>query len=75
MQEKPVPGMVERYRDVEHIVYASPRAEGTKAEDLLTVCSIDIEKQEIRLVRVGSPITMEMTERTDTVLRYGNEGR
>ena len=47
-----------------------PRAEGTKAEDLLTVCSIDTEKREIRLVRVGRNITMEMTERTYTVISY-----
>jgi hypothetical protein len=47
-----------------------PRAEGTKAEDLLTVCSIDTAKREIRLVRVGSNITMEMTERTYTVVKY-----
>ncbi|MBQ8351958.1 MAG: metallophosphoesterase [Clostridia bacterium] len=47
-----------------------PRAEGTKAEDLLTVCSIDTDKREIRLVRVGSNITMEMTERTYIVIPY-----
>ena len=47
-----------------------PRAEGTKAQDALTVCSVDTDKREIRLVRVGSNVTMEMTERTYTVVHY-----
>lgn len=47
-----------------------PRAAGTKAEDLLTVCSIDTEKREIRLVRIGSSFTTEMTERRYALFSY-----
>lgn len=47
-----------------------PRAAGTKAEDLLTVCSIDTVKREIRLVRIGSCFTMEMQERRYALLSY-----
>ena len=47
-----------------------PRAVGTKAEDCLTVLSLDTERRRISLVRVGSNITMELTERTYTSLSY-----
>ena len=47
-----------------------PRAEGTKAEDCLTVLSLETEKREIRLVRVGSNFTLDMKERTYTVIDY-----
>lgn len=47
-----------------------PRAEGTKAEDLLTVLCFDTEKRKIRLVRVGSNFTVDMTERTYFVTGY-----
>lgn len=46
------------------------RAEGTKAEDLLTVVSVHTEKREIRLVRIGSNFTMNMKERTYYILKY-----
>ena len=46
------------------------RAEGTKAEDLLTVVSIHTEKREIRLVRIGSNFTMNMKERMYYTLAY-----
>ena len=47
-----------------------PRAMGTKAEDLLTVVSVDTEKKSIRLVRIGSNFTVDMTERTYCVVSY-----
>ena len=47
-----------------------PRARGTKAEDLLTVLSFDTEKRKIRLVRIGSNMTVDMTERTYYVVEY-----
>ena len=47
-----------------------PRAEGTKAEDLLTAISIHTEKRQIRLVRIGSNFTVDMTERTHYILNY-----
>lgn len=47
-----------------------PRTEGTKAEDLLTTLSIDTEKREIRLVRIGSNFTVELKERTYCVVKY-----
>lgn len=47
-----------------------PRAEGTKAEDLLTVFSLCPQKRQIRLVRVGSNVTMDMTDRTYTAILY-----
>lgn len=47
-----------------------PRAEGTKAEDCLTVLSLDSKKREIRLVRIGSDFTMEMKERRYFVINY-----
>ena len=47
-----------------------PRAEGTKAEDCLTVLSLETEKREIRLVRVGSNFTMDMKKRVYFVINY-----
>lgn len=47
-----------------------PRTEGTKAEDLLTTLSLDTEKREIRLVRIGSNFTVELKERTYYVTKY-----
>ncbi len=47
-----------------------PRAMGTKAEDLLTAISIHTEKRQIRLVRIGSNFTVDMTERTYYTLNY-----
>ena len=47
-----------------------PRAIDSKAEDLLTVLSIEPDKRQIRLVRVGSNITIDMTERTYIVIQY-----
>ncbi len=47
-----------------------PRTEGTKAEDCLTVLSLDTKKREIRLVRIGSDFTMEMKERRYFVINY-----
>lgn len=47
-----------------------PREKGTRAEDALTVMSVAREKREIRLVRIGSNMTMDMTERTYTVIPY-----
>ena len=47
-----------------------PRAMGTKAEDLLTAVSIHTEKRQIRLVRIGSNFTVDMTERTYHVVEY-----
>lgn len=47
-----------------------PRAYGTKQEDLLTVCSIDTEERKVKLVRIGSNITTELTNRTSFVVGY-----
>ena len=47
-----------------------PRAVGTKAEDLLTAVSIHTQRREIRLVRIGSNFTVDMTERTYHVVKY-----
>ena len=47
-----------------------PRAKGPKAEDLFTVLSFDTEKRKIRLVRIGSNITVDMTDRTYYVMEY-----
>ena len=47
-----------------------PRAMGTKAEDLLTAVSIHTKRREIRLVRIGSNFTVDMTERTYHVVKY-----
>ena len=47
-----------------------PRAEGTKAEDCMTVLSLETKKREIRLVRVGSNFTMDMKDRRYYVINY-----
>lgn len=47
-----------------------PRTGGTKSEDCLTVFTIDTNKRKIRLVRVGSNFTVDMKERTYTVIDY-----
>lgn len=47
-----------------------PRVEWTKQRDCLTVCSIDTEKRLIKLVRIGSNITIDLTERKYLVLKY-----
>ncbi len=47
-----------------------PREIGTKAEDALTVMSVCTEERQIRLVRIGSDMTMDMTERRYFVLKY-----
>ena len=47
-----------------------PRAEGTKAEDCLTVLSLDTKKREIRLIRIGSDFTMELKKRSHFVINY-----
>ena len=47
-----------------------PRTAGTKAEDLLTVVSVHTEKRQIRLVRIGSNFTLNMTERIYKVIEY-----
>lgn len=41
-----------------------PRERGTKAEDLLTVLSVDRDRRTIHLVRVGSNFTNNLTDRT-----------
>lgn len=47
-----------------------PRVRGTKLQDCLTVCSIDTEKRLLKLVRVGSNITVDLTERKYLVVKY-----
>lgn len=47
-----------------------PRTKGTKAEDLLTVISVNTEKRQIRLVRIGSNFTVNMKERIYHVMNY-----
>ncbi len=46
------------------------RAEGTKAEDVLTAFSVHTEKRQIRLVRIGSNVTMDLRDRTYTIIEY-----
>ena len=46
-----------------------PRIEGTKLEDCITVLSVDTTHQLVKLVRVGSNKTINMTDRT--VFEYG----
>ena len=47
-----------------------PRAEGTKAEDLLTAISLHTKKREIRLVRIGSNYTLDLEERMYKIIDY-----
>ncbi len=56
--------------DYQNYGFDLPRALGTKAEDLLTAISIHTEKRQIRLVRIGSNFTVDMTERTYHVVDY-----
>lgn len=46
------------------------RAEGTKAEDALTVFTVSPEERQIKLVRVGSNVTMSLTDRTCISIDY-----
>ena len=47
-----------------------PRAAGTKAEDAITAVTVDTGARELRLVRIGSNMTMDLTERTYIALPY-----
>lgn len=47
-----------------------PREHGTKSEDAITVMSVHPEKRQIRLVRIGSNFTLDLEERTHTVISY-----
>lgn len=47
-----------------------PRERDTKAEDCLTVLTVDSDKRRIHLVRVGSNFTTDLTERTHYTLDY-----
>ena len=47
-----------------------PRERDTKAEDCITVLTVDPEKRRIHLVRVGSNITLDLVERTHTTITY-----
>lgn len=47
-----------------------PREKGTRAEDAITVMSVTTDKRQIRLVRVGSNITLDMVERKYCVIDY-----
>ena len=47
-----------------------PREKGTRAEDAITVMSVATDKRQIRLVRIGSNITMDMVERRFCVIEY-----
>ena len=46
------------------------RAKDTKAHDALTVVSVDTNLKEVRLVRVGSNITMDLVDRTYFTFKY-----
>ena len=48
------------------------RANGTKAQDAITVCSVDTIKECVNLVRVGSNITMDMRDRTMISIPYNS---
>ena len=47
-----------------------PRETDTKSEDALTVMSVNTERRQIRLVRIGSDMTMDMVERKYFVINY-----
>lgn len=47
-----------------------PRERGTKAEDCLTVFTVDTDKRKIHLVRIGSNVTTDLVERTHYTLDY-----
>lgn len=47
-----------------------PRLEGTKAEDCITVITIDHENRTLYMVRVGSNITNKLVDRTYTSFKY-----
>ncbi len=47
-----------------------PRAHHSKAQDCLTVVSIDTENRLVKLVRVGSNITVNLTERKYYIASY-----
>lgn len=47
-----------------------PRLQGTKAEDCITVLTVDTENGCVHLVRVGSNMTYNMTKRIYTSLKY-----
>ena len=50
--------------------HALPRQRGTKAEDAITVMSIVPAKRQVRLVRVGSNITIDFVERKYIIIEY-----
>ena len=47
-----------------------PREKGTKAEDAITVISVDTINRRLKLVRVGSDFTVDMIERKSNVVEY-----
>ena len=47
-----------------------PREKGTKSEDAITVISVDTINKRLKLVRVGSDITMDMVERKYNIIDY-----
>lgn len=47
-----------------------PRTEGTRQQDCLTVCSVDTENRLVKFIRVGSNITVNLTERKYLVVKY-----
>lgn len=47
-----------------------PRNVDSKSEDALTVVSVDTDAKQVRLVRVGSNMTCDMSDRTYTVIDY-----
>ena len=76
-------GKCEKYPNQKIIAFAStafdlwqnyctdlPRTRGTKAEDLITLFSVNTKKRQIRLVRIGSNFTIHMKERTYKLLEY-----
>lgn len=47
-----------------------PRISGTKSEDAFNVYSVDTEKKELRVIRVGSRMTYDFIERKCEVYQY-----
>lgn len=47
-----------------------PRVSGTKTEDCITVVGIDTGRRLVKLVRIGSNVTMSMTKRDMIALSY-----
>ena len=63
-----IPG--DRQRRLAELLQRPSARKGTRAEDALTVVGVDTYNRRLKLVRIGSNITMDMTERKYHVVEY-----